>query len=412
MDRVILHADLNSFYASVECLYNPDIREKPVAVCGSEELRHGIVLAKNKHAQKDGVKTGDTIWQAKQKSPDLIVITPNFERYMYFSKAARSIYERYTDKVENFGLDECWLDVTGSRLLFGSGEEIAEDIRNTIKNELGITVSVGISWNKIFAKLGSDLKKPDTCTLISKDNYQSVVWPLNASDLLYVGRSTKQKLYRHGLFTIGDIANADTYFLKNLLGKWGETLWAFANGYDPTLVQSSDSSSIIKSIGNSMTTPRDIEKEDDALKVITALSESVAKRLRENNLYCRTVQISLRNTDLAYEEHQVKLNSTFISNEIAMAALKILKLNYTWEKPLRSLGVRACDLIGVGSCFQLDLYGSDIKREKYEQLEFALDSIRSRFGSGSVRKAVLLYDELTGSDNAITHDIHPVSYMR
>jgi len=413
LDRVILHSDLNGFYASVECLYNPDIRDKPVAVCGSVEQRHGIVLAKNEHAKKFNIKTGEAIWQAKQKCPELIVINPNFERYVYFSRAARGIYERYTDRVESFGLDECWLDVTGSAKLYGSGEKIAKELRRVIKSELGLTVSVGVSWNKIYAKLGSDIKKPDAHTVITRDNYKEIVWPLSASDLLYVGPATTRRLKRCGIFTIGDIALSDVGYLKRLLGKWGETLWLFANGYDNTPVATSDSPAVIKSIGNSMTIYRDIENEEEAKNVITALSESVAKRLRQNGFYGKTVQISLRDNKLQFSEHQGKLTApTFISEEIAKTAFNIFKSNYNWQRPLRSMGVRVCDLVSNDTLFQLDMFGSGQRRDKLERLEFTVDKLRSRFGDRSVLRASLLYDDLTGADIPLIHTIHPISYMR
>jgi len=232
MERVILHSDLNGFYASVECLYNPAIRTKPVVVCGNVENRHGIILAKNELAKKFKIRTGEAIWQAKQKCPELVTVPPNFDRYMHFSRAAREIYNRYTDKVEAFGLDECWLDVSGSTKLFGCGEKLAKEIRTVIRDELGLTVSIGVSWNKIFAKLGSDIKKPDAQTVISKENYKKLAWELPASDLLYVGRSTAKKLANYCILTIGDIATTSPEIIKSMLGKWGETLWVFANGKD------------------------------------------------------------------------------------------------------------------------------------------------------------------------------------
>jgi len=257
MERVILHSDLNNFYASVECLYNPDLRDKPVAVGGDVEARHGIILAKNYHAKKYGILTGEAIWQAQQKCRDLVVVPPNFKRYMRFSQMARDIYADYTDQCESFGLDECWLDVTGSYRLFGDGKAIADKIRERIKFEMGITASVGVSFNKIFAKLGSDIKKPDATTIISKDNFKDVVWKLPVNELLYVGRATHKKLNRYGIKTIGDLANTELKYLEYWLGKWGCMLWTFANGYDTSPVSNIGAKSLIKSVGNSTTTPRD-----------------------------------------------------------------------------------------------------------------------------------------------------------
>jgi len=413
MERVILHSDLNGFYASVECLYNPDIRDRPVAVGGNVENRHGIILAKNEHAKKYKIKTGEAIWQAKQKCPDLITVPPHFERYLYFSQAAREIYQRYTDKVESFGLDECWLDVSGSTKLFGTGEKIANEIRTVMKKELGLSVSVGVSWNKIFAKLGSDIKKPDAQTLISKDNYKHLVWNLPAEDLLYVGRATSKKLSTYGIYKIGDIATLEKEHMQKLLGKWGEILWLFANGYDGSPVATSDAASIIKSVGNSMTTPLDIKNEEDAKRVIIALSDSVATRLRESGLRGKTVQISIRDTNLHIEEHQAKLtNSSNICDEIAKAAIEILKMHYKWYNPLRSLGVRVCDLVSADGSIQLDIFNNAMKRDRLEKLEHTVDNIRYRFGFNAIQKAILLHDKLTGNDSPITHTIHPVSFMR
>ncbi|MDF2572878.1 MAG: polymerase, partial [Sporomusa sp.] len=225
MSRTILHVDLNNFYASVECLYRPELRDKPLVVCGDAEARHGIVLAKNQPAKQLGIKTGDVIWEAKLKCPGLITVPADFRKYLRFSRSARAIYADYTDQIEAFGIDECWLDVTGSLKLFGSGPVIADTIRQRFKEELGLTASIGVSYNKIFAKLGSDMKKPDATTTITEDNYRDKVWPLPVSELLYVGRSTRQKLQNRAIRTIGDLARADTKNLKLMLGVWGETLW-------------------------------------------------------------------------------------------------------------------------------------------------------------------------------------------
>ena len=409
IERIILHSDLNAFYASVECLYNPQIRQKPVAVCGSAEQRHGIVLAKNDAAKKFGIITGEAVWQAKQKCQSLVTVEPNFDRYMKFSRETRKIYERYSDRIESFGLDECWIDCTGA--IAQNGERIANEIRNIIKNELGLTVSIGVSWNKIFAKLGSDMKKPDAVTVISKNDFKTNVWRLQASDLLYVGRSTNKKLARYAIYTIGDIAQTKPEFLSGLLGKWGETLWAFANGYDISPVSQNDECSVIKSIGNSMTTHRDIENEDDAWKVITVLSDSVAQRLREGGFRCRTVQLSLRDTELSWCERQTKL--TFFcctAGDIARKCMELLKVNYNFNKPLRSLGVRACDLCDASNGLQLEFFADSMKRERRERLEYSVDDIRRRFGKHSLQSAVLLSDNITRDDSPQIHSIHPVAF--
>lgn len=256
MDRVILHSDLNSFYASVECLYHPELRGKPVAVGGSAEERHGIILTKNDLAKKCGVKTGEALWEAREKCPDIVILPPNFPLYLKFSKMARQIYADYTDKVEPYGIDECWLDVTGCNK---SGLEIAEEIRQRINFEMGVTVSIGVSFNKIFAKLGSDMKKPDAITVISKEHFKDKIWGLPAADMLYVGKSTNSKLARYAINTIGDIANMRVEFLTSFLGKMGGCLWAFANGLDDSPVAYDGEVAPCKSIGNSTTCYRDLE---------------------------------------------------------------------------------------------------------------------------------------------------------
>lgn len=412
MNRVILHADANSFYASVECLYHPELREKPVAVCGDAEQRHGIVLTKNGIAKKCGVATGEAIWQAKQKCPELVTVPARYDLYMQFSKAARCIYEKYTDLIEPYGLDEVWLDVSGDGLLYKNGNEIAHEIRQRIKRELGITVSVGVSWNKIFAKLGSDYKKPDAVTVISKENFKNKVWPLPASDLLYVGRATTRKLDNYGIHTIGQLANTDSGFLKHQLGKWGEYLWAFANGYDVSPVAPMNHSNPIKSIGNSMTTYRNIESREEAWQVILALSESVCRRLRENGFMARTVQLSGRDKDLSWFECQSKLDTPCCTAEaIAGPAMKLLCARYNFSNPLRSLGIRACNLTDMSDGVQL-MFGADsLRQARLEKIESCVDTLRGRFGRGAVKRASLLYSDITGESDPLTHDVHPVGYF-
>lgn len=293
--RTILHSDLNNFYASVECLRNPEIREKPVIVVGSKEDRHGIVLAKNMIAKQAGVKTGDVYWEAKQKcGKNLVEVQADFVAYLQVSRAVRKIYEDYTDRIEAYGIDECWLDVTASGI-FGSGDQIAETIRQRVKNELGLTVSIGVSWNKIFAKLGSDMKKPDAVTVITKENYKDKVWKLPVEELLYVGKATKRKLNRIGVMTIGDLARSSEKVLTGLLGKWGEYLYAFANGEDQSQVVPVGEEENVKSIGNSLTVYRDLKDDEDVKMVIYLLADSIAARMRESGMNkARTVHIYAR----------------------------------------------------------------------------------------------------------------------
>jgi DNA polymerase-4 len=413
MERVILHSDLNNFYASVECLYNPEIRDKPVVVGGSPEARHGIVLAKNQIAKKAGIKTGEVLWQAKQKCPSLVIVRPNYSLYLRFSKMVHDIYKHYSDMIEPFGIDEAWVDVTNSAGLFGTGEDIAWKIKDRIKDELGITASIGVSYNKIFAKLGSDYMKPDAVTVITEDNFKYIVWPLPVSDLLYVGRATLKKLVNVGILTIGDLANASPIFLKKYLGKWGEYLWTFANGYDNSPVAKSGDESVIKGIGNSMTTPKDLICNDDAKVTITVLSDSVAERLRKHGFKCRTIQIYIRDKELESFERQAKLiKPTHISREISTKAMEIFLANYAWNKPIRSLGVRATDLVTADTCTQLTIFEDENKRIKLETLEDSIDKIRERFGHYSVQKALLLTDDALNSNPVEENIIFPVSYFK
>ena len=413
MERIILHSDLNSFYASVECMRNPEIRDKPVAVGGSVEQRHGIILAKNLIAKGYGVKTGEAIWQARQKCPDLIVLPPDYKTYLYFSSEARRIYRCYTDLVESFGIDECWLDVTESCKLFGDGEYIADEIRERIKKELGITSSIGVSYNKIFAKLGSDMKKPDATTVITKDNFKQRVWPLPVSDLLYVGRSTAKKLVNIGIYTIGDLANLNLSFLKKLLGKWGETLWIFANGFDTVPVMKSDQYGTIKGIGNSMTTPRDLVNNEDVKLLLYVLSESVSERLRKYNFKGSTVQLYIRDNELNSIDRQAKLDfSTCVTEDIADKAYEIFLNNWKWERPIRSIGVRVTDLVTADTYVQLSLFYNEKKKLKKEQLEYSIDEIRRRFGHYSVQRALVLKDRALNANPVEDNVIFPVPYFK
>jgi len=413
MERVILHADLNNFYASVECLHRPDLREKPIAVGGDPEARHGIILAKNYPAKKFGIKTGLAIWQAKQLCPDLIVLRPNFKLYLRFAEMARKIYSDYTDQIEPFGLDEAWLDVTGSANLFGDGQCIADEIRSRFKNELGLTGSIGVSWNKIFAKLGSDILKPDGTTIITKGNYKDIVWPLPVSDLLYVGHATSKKLENRAVRTIGDLAKLDVAFPESWFGKMGVILHAFANGLDDSPVAVMGEEAMIKSIGNSTTTPRDLEDDEDVNIILYILCESVAMRLREHGLECNVVEVQVRDKDLfSFTRQKKQSRPTNLAFEIHKAAMEIFWANYRWSKPIRSVGVRGSELSAAGSSVQLSLLVDEEKRLKLERLETSIDNIRCRFGNLSINRGLLLTDRSLGTINPKDdHTIHPVGYF-
>lgn len=413
MNKVILHCDMNNFYASVECLYNPAIRGKPVAVVGDPEARHGIVLAKNYEAKKYGVKTGETLWQAQQKCPNIVFVPPHYDRYMRFSQAAREIYGEYTDQVEPYGLDECWLDVTGSTHLYGDGKQIADELRRRIKFELGVTASVGVSYNKIFAKLGSDMKKPDATTVIDSERFKEVVWPLPVNDLLYVGRATHNKLRRYGIHTIGDLAQAEQQFLQRLLGRNGVMLWLFANGLDTSPVSNIGAKSLIKTIGNSTTAPRDLVTDEDIKITLYVLCESVSARMREYDFVCRTVQIGVRDNELFLYERQGQLS---YPNRTAKAlfekSFELYKRNHLSGKPVRSLSVRACNL-SLRENEQLSLLPEIAAIQKQEELERSVDAIRSRFGHFSIQRGIQLSDKLLSNFSPKDdHIIHPESFFK
>ena len=412
-DRVVLHSDCNCFYASVELQHHPELRGKPVAVGGDPESRHGIILTADYTAKKYGVKTGMALWQAKQLCPDITFLPPRMDLYLRFSRMAQEIYAEYTDLREPFGCDESWLDVTASATLKGDGELIAKEISNRMKSELGITVSIGVSYNKIFAKLGSDYKKPDAITTMYRNEFKEKVWSLPASDLLYVGKSTAKRLNSIGVKTIGELATMDEKLLVSLLGKMGSVLWGFANGYDNSPVRKENTHAAIKSVGNSTTTPRDLTTDEDVKIIIYVLSESVAARLRENGFRCRTVEISIRDNELYSFTRQCKVhNATNITEEIAREAYRLFKENYNWHKPIRSVGVRGADLVTDYYFEQLDMFTDAAMREKQMKVDAAVDDIRRRFGFYSVQRGLMYQDRDLSAVNAKEdHTVHPVAYF-
>jgi DNA polymerase IV len=413
MERVILHVDANSYYASVECLYNPDIRDKPVAVGGDVEARHGIILTKNQIAKKYGIKTGEAIWQAKQKCPGLVCVPPDFGLYIRFSKRMRRMFEEYSDRVESFGLDEAWIDLTNRGTTITDGERLAHEIRERVKGELGLTVSVGVSYNKIFAKLGSDMKKPDAVTVIRRDDYQKKIWELPVEDLLYVGRSTRKKLSDVNVLTIGALAKADTEMLDYKLGKNGLTLKAFANGLDQSPVMPVDYHTAIKSIGNSTTLPYDIETLEDARCVYYLLAESVAARLRENGFRSRCVSISARTTKLITGGCQQTLqHATNLTDEIAETAMELFMERFARHLPYRSVGISCSMLMPDTDPVQLDLLGDEMARLRKETLEHSVDDLRRRYGHQILQRGVVLTHQRFAQINPKEdHTIHPMPFF-
>ena len=391
MARIIFHCDLNCFYASVELLSRPELQSVPVAVCGDPEARHGIILAKNEPAKKFGVKTAETIWQAKRKCPDLVLLPPHHELYAQYSKKVNAIYYEYTDLVEPFGIDESWLDVTGSLHLFGGdAKALADAIRARVKRELGLTISVGVSFNKVFAKLGSDYKKPDATTVIPPEGWQDIVWPLPVGDLLYVGRAASEVLGQYGVRTIGQLAACQEEMLDTLMGKLGSQLYRYANGLDDAPVRSADDREPVKSVGNSTTFRRDLTKWDELKTGVALLSDSVAMRLRKHGLYCGCVAVGLKDANFKTVSRQKMLpHSTHLMKEIEDAALELLQSAWKAPTPVRLLSVTALHLTERQETYeQLDLLGTpEETQEKQEAVEAAMAKIRAKYGKGAIAYA-------------------------
>lgn len=388
--RIIIHSDLNNFFASVECLKKPWLKDVPMAVAGDSALRHGVILAKNIHAAAYGVKTAEPIWAAKRKCPSLITVPPNHDDYIIISRKVRKIYEEYSNNIESFGIDECWIDISDIAKDFETGREIADEIRTKIFEQIGITASCGVSFNKVFAKLGSDIKKPDATTVISDKNYKEVVWPLDADKLLFVGRSTTKSLSQMNIHTIGDIANTDERSLELIFGKHGKTLWQNANGLDDSPVTDVDLPSIVKSVSHSITLPRDIINDEDVRVVLLSLSERVSARLRRLDMVCSTVQLYVRDFELNSYERQQKLSfPNRTASALFESSFALFKTNHTSGKPIRSLGVRATDL-SYDSVQQLSISKTLDNVEKYEKIESVTDEIREKFGTAALKRGVML----------------------
>ena len=391
MDRAILHCDMNNFYASVECVLNPKLKNKPVAVCGNQKERHGIVLAKNYLAKDKGVKTGDAIWQAKNKCENLIIIDkPNFDQYEFYSKLALKIYKDYTDKIEAMGLDECWLDVTNSTMLFGSPKLIADTIRERIKKELGLTISVGVSFNKVFAKLGSDYKKPDATTVISKENFKDIVWPLPISDMIGIGSKTKALLNKNLIFTIGDLANEKIERLEYILGKNGVYLYQAANGLDDSEVKKFYEIDEVKSISHGITTVKDLSNNESVWTVMLELAQEISFKLRKKSLRAKGVSVSIRRSDLLWEQYQVKFKSSEQSAiSIAKQAYKLFIDRYLWEKNVRNVTISALYLVNENEPEQLNIFENNAKKEKFEKFEKCIEGLNKKYGTEVVKNAIL-----------------------
>lgn len=388
-DRVIFHCDLNCFFASVELLDKPALREVPVAVCGDPASRHGIILAKNEPAKRRGVQTAETVWQAKQKCPNLILLPPHHGLYARYSRRINTIYGQYTDLVEPFGIDESWLDVTGSLHLFGGdARQLADDIRARLRQEVGLTISVGVSFNKVFAKLGSDYKKPDATTVISRENWRDIVWPLPVGDLLFVGRAAQRTLGQYGVETIGQLAACKPEMLEQLMGKMGVQLYRYANGLDDAPVRPQHQREPVKSVGNSTTFPENLTRWEEIRSGLQLLSDSVAGRLRKEGLYCGGVAVAVKDAQFRTVSRQMRLGTpTHLMRDILEAAQELTRRIWKAPTPVRLLSVTALYITDSADSYQqLDLLAGDapLRDQRQEQLESAMDTIRGKYGRDAI----------------------------
>lgn len=411
VDRTILHIDMNNFYASVELLDNPHLADKPIAVGGNEAMRHGIILAKNYIAKRFGVKTAEPIWEAKRKCPRLIVIAPHFDRYLNVSRMSRELLNNYSDRVEPFGIDEAWIDISDYASSADQGKAVADELRARYRDELGVTASVGVSFNKVFAKLGSDLKKPDATTVISKQNFKTTIWQLPVEDLLFIGSRTKEKLSKRGIHTIGQLANSDAKLIHDWLGKNGDMLRAYANGLDSSPVRPAGVEAALKSLGNSTTPPNDIHDEGEAIVILQSLAETVAHRLRANGLRATVVALHVRDNAFASFERQIKLRRpTCVSTELRGFAMQLLRENYDWRRPIRSLGIRTSGLVGEAAPQQLSMFEDNSFLQKLEKIERSVDMIRDKYGKDIIKIGTAAYMHKPG--NVSDTSEHPYNFYK
>ena len=405
MRRTIFHIDQNCFFASVEMIAHPEYRNVPMAVTGDATKRHGIILARNEPAKQAGVKTAEAIWQAEQKCPGLVKVSSHYDKYAFYSGRLRAMYEEYSDRVEPFGMDECWVDLTdviGDR----DPKELADEIRRRVRDEFKLSCSIGVSFNKIFAKLGSDYKKPDATTVITEENFREVVWPLPAADLLFVGGATANKLTEVNIRTIGDIANTPREFMSDYLGKPGDSLWLYANGIDDSPVAPADAERQYKSIGNSMTTPRDIMNRTQACGTFHTLAASVASRLRKHGLLGCNVAITVRDRDLITYEHQRTLFEPTNSEKVIYeTAMDLFDESYDWHTAIRSVGVRCAKVIPENSGVQMSMFSeSQEKREEDSKLNKVIDDINRRFGDGTIKSCASMQGIMSPNYNPEFYD--------
>ena len=415
MKRFILHSDLTNFYASVECMENPELSKFALVVCGDASKRHGIVLAKNQIAKKLGIKTGDTIWEAEEKckgsSYEFKAITADLNKYYAISKKVKDIYKRHSDNVESFGIDEAWIDLSRTVSNWSDAVEIARKIYEDVLNELGLVVYIGVSFNKIFAKFGSDMKDESHVFIITKGNFKKEIWKLTCDQLLFVGRATNAKLKRYNLNTIGDIANCNPEFLKKILGKNGYQIWLFANGLDESEVMKVGVNYPIKSIGNSVTCPIDLKTKSQIESVVFTLCESVVKRARVHDFWTKEIQVHIKTSNLQSFERQTQLEyPTNNVHDIAIACLKLIYDKYDWTLPIRALGVRLKSFCEKPT--QLNMFVDNEMQKKHESIDKTIEKIRDKYGENIIKRAVVMENEdlrLLDPQDTL-HKIHPVGY--
>ncbi len=411
--RMIFHIDINHCYAQIEEMMYPALRDVPMAVGGHEEKRHGIILTKNDKAKKYGVKTGESLREAKEKCPDLLIIPPHYDDYIYYTNQVKNIYRDYTDRIESFGMDEAWIDYTDSAKLFGDPVDIAKKIQQRVFDEIGLTVSVGVSWNKVFAKFGSDYRKPSGFTVITKENYKDIVWPSPVEDLLYVGWATTHKLHQRGILTIGELANYSVDHLKRYMGSAGELIHAFANGEDYSEVAEQFYTPPAKSVGNSITMVHDVASLEELRPVCFVLSEAVASRVRGLQMEGDVIGVSMRTSGMDWFGAQIKIGQRTSVSEDIMDAAMILLARYDFSLPLRAVGISISGLKPASSFRRLNLFVNEEDHDKARLADLAMDEIRDKYGFYSVRRACTLLDRpLTEFNVKDDHTVHPVGYFQ
>ena len=411
VQNVILHSDLNCFYASVEMNEHPELRGRKVAVCGSTENRHGIVLTASYPAKRAGVRTGMANWQAREVCRDLVTVDPHYELYLKYSRTVRQIYRRYTDAIEPFGMDECWIDLPFTQDVSGDGTHIAEEIRSAVRKETGLTVSVGVSYTKIFAKLGSDMKKPDAVTAITRDNFRETAWMLPVADLLYCGPATTRKLRACCVHTIGDLACFDPELIRAKLGKNGIMLWRFANGEDGAPVMPAGYEPPVKSVGHGVTCVRDLEDDYEVWLVLYELAQDLGHRMREYGIEARGVQVTVRDRDLDWQQWQIPLPyPTRSPLEISQTGFELFRARYGWEKPVRALTIRGINPVNDNMPVQTDLFSDYLRREKRREADDCIDGIRNRYGYRAIGPAALREIPPIAKDKCETVPMPPPMY--